>query len=270
MKDFLKVFAFIKRDFTTIKSYRFAFLLNLFSIIMGIATFYFLSRLFGEKGSEILHNFGGRYFPFVLIGIALSNFLLTALNIFSRSIMDERAMGTLETIVATPTREGVIFLGLSLWNFFLASLMVVVYMTIGVLIFKFDLSRINILSSAVTLFLATIAFSSLGILSSSFIMIFKRGNPINWLFSSVSVLAGGVYFPVEILPNWLQIISKFVPLTYALNALRKSIIQGENIFELNEEITFLFIFAIVLLPISIISFRFALRWVKRNGSLIHY
>ena len=270
MKDLLKIFAFVKRDFSVMKGYRFALVLNLVSIVMGIATYYFLARLFGSKGVNVLDKFGGHYFPYVLVGISLSNFLLTALNTFKGSLMSERAMGTLETIVSTPTREAVIFLGLSLWNFLFSSINVIIYLTVGVVVFKFDLSKADPVSSAIILIVATLVFSSLGVLSASFILIFKRGNPITWLFSSVSVLVGGVYFPVEILPKYLQTLSKFVPLTYALEALRKSIIQGQNILNLKEEILILSLFALILIPLSAVSFRYALSWVKKNGSLIHY
>ncbi len=252
------------------KGYRFALLLNIVSIVMGIATYYFLARLFGIKSIEMLNKFGGKYFPFVLIGISISNFLLTALGTFSGSLRGERSMGTLETIVSTPTKEALIFLGLSIWSFLFSSVNVIVYLLIGVVIFKFDFSKIDIVSSGIILLLSTIVFSSLGVLSSSFIMVFKRGNPITWLFSSVSVLVGGVYFPVELLPKSLQMLSKFVPLTYSLSALRKTIIQGYNVLQLKNEIFFLLIFALTLLPLSVISFKYALNWVKRNGSLIHY
>ena len=270
MNEFKKIFAFIRRDFTVMKGYRFSLVLNLFSIVMGIATYYFLAHLFGQTGIDVLNKFGGKYFPYVLVGISLSNFLLTALNTFSSSLNGERSMGTLETIVSTPTREALIFLGLSIWSFFFSSLMVILYMALGVIIFKFDVRQINFSSSIITLILSTLVFSSLGILSSSFILIFKKGNPITWLFSSVSVLVGGVYFPVEILPNWLQILSKMVPLTYSLDALRKTIIQGKGIADLHTELTVLLGFAAILLPLSIFAFRYSISWVKKNGSLIHY
>jgi ABC-2 type transport system permease protein len=270
MGDLKKIFLFVKRDFSVMKGYRFSLLLNLFSVIMGIATYYFLAHLFGTKGVDILNKFGGNYFPYVIIGISLSNFLLTALNTFAGVLSSERSMGTLETIVATPTREVILFMGLSIWNFLFSSLMVILYMIIGVIVFKLDLSKANGSSFAVILLISTLVFSSLGILSASFILVFRRGNPINWLFSSVSMLVGGVYFPVDVLPSYLQFLSKLVPLTYSLEALRKAALQGQDLFELKRDFIFLSIFAVVLLPLSIISFKYALAWVKKNGSLIHY
>jgi len=121
-----KIFAFVRRDFSVMKGYRFALILNLLSIVMGIATYFFLAKLFGSRGLSILEKFGGNYFPFVLIGISLSNFLLMALNTFSKSLTGERSMGTLESIVSTPTREAFIFLGLSIWSFLFSSLNVFV------------------------------------------------------------------------------------------------------------------------------------------------
>ena len=268
-RDLLKVWVFIKKDLLVLKGNRFSLILNILSLVMGIASYFFLGKLFGPKGVTALKNYGSQYFPFVLIGISLSNFLLTALNTFSGTLQQERSRGTLSTIVVTPTREHVLFFGLSMWSFILSSLMVIVYLVIGIVFFKMDLSKIDIVSTCIVLFLSVVVFSSLGILSASFIMVFRRGNPITWLFSSVSVLLGGVYYPVTMLPKILQVVSKFIPLTYSLSALRRAIIQGQNILQLKSEILILLVFALILLPLSLVCLRYAERLVKKHGSLLH-
>lgn len=145
-----------------------------------------------------------------------------------------------------------------------------VYLLFGILFFGFSIGRANILSASLVFFLTLFIFSSLGIISASFIMVLKRGDPISWLFGSFSSFVGGTYFPVKILPFWLQKLSYLVPLFYSLRAMRLAVLQGCGVGELLPEIGALFGFALLLLPLSLFSFKKALVRAKIDGSLVTY
>jgi ABC-2 type transport system permease protein len=266
---FRKLFAFLKRDFLINSSYRLSFFLDFISILASVTTFFFISKLFGEGAAKHLEEFGGDYFSFVLIGLAFSGYLSSALSSFSQTISYEQSEGTLEILLLSPTNISTILLCSTIWNFIFVSLKVVVYLFLGWLIFGFDISKINTLSVVIILILTIASFSSLGILSSSFLLVFKRGDPINWALGGISRLLGGVYFPIKVLPVYLQKISFLLPITYALSAMRKSIIGGESLKGLTSEITYLLIFSLIVFPLSIISFKLALRKAKKHGSLLY-
>ncbi len=270
MFNYHKVLAFIKRDYLTISSYRFAFYMNLFGIFFSIIMFYFLSKLLGKTIVPFLKGYGGDYFSFVLIGIAFSSYLRVGLQSFSNSVRNEQMMGTLEAIIITPTSIPTIIISSSLWSFIFTSIRVITYLLIGSVLFKVDLSKANIFGALIILILTIIAFSSLGILSAGFIMVLKQGDPLTFLFDSASSLLGGVYFPVTILPGWAQKISFILPITYSLNAFRHAILQGYSIKELSGDIFALLIFCAIMLPISIFIFSYAVNKAKRDGSLTHY
>ncbi|MDP2927759.1 MAG: ABC transporter permease, partial [Candidatus Omnitrophota bacterium] len=120
------------------------------------------------------------------------------------------------------------------------------------------------------LILTVISISSIGIISASFIMVFKKGDPISWLVTVSSGFLSGVFFPVDILPRYLRAFSYFLPLTYSLKGLRHAILQGYTIGMLLPEITVLFAFCVILIPLSIKIFGYALRCAKISGSLTHY
>lgn len=61
-----------------------------------------------------------------------------------------------------------------------------------------------------------LSFSGSGILSASYLLLFKRGNPAKWLLIGLWGIAGGMLFPVSILPDWLQVVAKLNPMTHAL------------------------------------------------------
>lgn len=267
-----KPMAFLKKDFLMEVSYRFSFVLQFVSIFFSVVMFYFVGKLIGEsptvQGS--ISQYGGQYFAFVLIGIAFQNFLSAGLGSFSSSIRAEQMIGTLEAMLVTPTRLSTIVLSSSQWSFMFTSIRVGIYLLLGALIFGVSFSGASVLPAAVALILTIIAFSSLGIISASFIMIFKKGDPIAWVISSSSTLLGGVYYPISILPDWLQTLSYLFPITYALDAIRLSLLQGQGFGDISGDLLALVIFSMITLPISLIAFRFAVRRAKRDGSLAYY
>jgi ABC-2 type transport system permease protein len=107
-----KATAFIKRDFLTEISYKSTFLMNLIGIFFSVLTFFFIAKLFGQAAAPHLQEYGGDYFPFVLIGIAFSTFLGVGLGTSATALRQEQMLGTLEAMLITPTRASsiVIFL----------------------------------------------------------------------------------------------------------------------------------------------------------------
>jgi ABC-2 type transport system permease protein len=206
----------------------------------------------------------------VLIGIAFSGYLSTALTIFSDSIRQGQVMGTLEAMLVTPTRLSTILVSSSLWAFAFTSLRVVVYLALGGLAFGVDLSRANWPAALLAQALTVVAFGALGIISASFIMAFKQGNPLDMVLNVASGLLGGVYYPVTVLPAWLRPFSALLPITYSLRAMRLAVLQGVGVAALAPDLLALATFAVVLFPLSLFAFRLAVRRARRDGSLTQY
>jgi ABC-2 type transport system permease protein len=267
---FYKPLLFLSRDFKMQMSYRLSFILQFFGMLFSSSSFYFVSQLLGAGAAQYLGSYGGDYFSFVLIGIAFVGYQGVALHSFSGVVQSAQSAGTLEAMLVTPTRLSTILFSSSLWNFVFTSFRVLLYILLGVLVFGVDLRNANVLAGFVVLCLTIVTLSGIGILSACFIMVFKRGNPVDFLFSSVSALLGGVYYPIEVLPDWLQIVARFFPLTYSLEAMRRALLAGESLADLWREATMLAVFSILLLPLSLVAFRYAVRHAKRDGSLTQF
>jgi len=267
-----KPLAFLKKDFLMEVSYRFSFFLQFASIFFSVVMFYFVGKLIGESPTvqRSISQYGGDYFSFVLIGIAFQNFLSVGLSSFSSNIRAEQMIGTLEAMLVTPTRLPTIILSSSQWNFMFTSIQVGVYLLLGGLFFGVGFGNANVLPALAALILTVISFSSLGIISASFIMIFKRGDPMAWAISTSSTLLGGVFYPISILPEWLQTLSYLFPITYALDAIRLSLLQGKGFVDIGRDLTALVIFSLITLPASLLIFRYAVKRAKRDGSLAYY
>lgn len=262
--------AFLKRDVSTALSYRLSFFLRIFGIFFSVASFYFLSRLFGEAMVSQLEQYGGDYFSFVLIGLAFTGYLGLSLSNFSSSIRQGQMTGTLEIMLMSPTRLSVILLSSSLWSYLETTFNVLMYMIVGALVFGFSVSEANFLTAFVVLVLSVASFSGFGILSAAIVLVVKQGDPIAWLMGGASSLLAGVYYPITVLPDWLTPISHIIPLTYALDAMRLAMLKGYTLYEVRIDALVLLAFALILTPLSFLVFRQALKRAKTEGSLIQY
>lgn len=262
--------AFLRRDLRIEMSYSLSFLLQIVGIFPLVLMFYFLSGLFGGALLNPLKAYGGSYFPFVLIGVAVQNYFTSALSSFAGGIREAQLSGTLEAVFSTPVRIPVFLVGSALYAFVLNSIKILVYLIIGSLIAGMVFNLYNLPGTLLVIILSIMAFSGMGIFSASFIILFKKGDPLNWFFSVVSWLLGGVYYPVSVLPEWLQRISFFIPMTHSLEALRVLLLSQGNLASVSNHLIGLIIWALVGLPASYFCFHYALKRARITGSLGHY
>lgn len=267
---FRTFYSFFLRDFRQMISYKFSFLLDVASIIFTATTFFFVARLFDSASLPALQQYTGGYFPFVLVGIAFSTYQTVGLTAFSQSLRQEQYVGTLESVLVTPIRIPTFLAGSALWDFLYATVEVILYFVIAAAVFGLSLAQTNIPSALLAIGLTLSTFMGLGILAAAFILKFKQGNPVTWLIASTGELFGGVYFPSDILPDWMKSVAQWIPMTHALSALRKSLLLNANVDAIRGDLLFLLFFTLLVWPIGIVAFQFALKKSQEDGTLGHY
>lgn len=265
-----RLLAFLVRDFYTETSYRLGFLVSVGGIFFRVFIFYFLAQLVNESAAPFLSAYNGDYFAFVLIGIAFGGYFSTGLTGFATALRHSQTTGTLEAMMMTPTPVSLLIVGSALWSYTYTTFRVLVYLLIGVLLLDVSLAQANVLAALVSLLLAIVSFASIGIMAASIIMVIKRGDPIAALFGNVANLVGGVYYPIEILPDWLQFVARLLPITYALQAMRLSLLNGASWAELAPDLLALLLFCLILFPLSLLTFRYAVEQARADGSLAQY
>lgn len=264
-----ELWLFFWRDLSIARTYRTVFVLEVIEALFGAAMFYYVARFVDSPQLQRALPQGGGYFAFSLVGYVFLDYLNAALDTFDRSLEEARDSGTLEQLLVTQTSLPLFVAGSAIYPFVATTLRIVVYVAWGALLFGFPLHAANWLTVIVVLLATLLAFSGLGILSSSYLLLFKRGNPAKWFFLGVSSVVGGMLFPVNILPDWLQVIARFNPVTYALEAMRAALLGGATVAALWRPLAVLLLSAAVLLPISMGVFAWALRRTKITGTLTH-
>jgi ABC-2 type transport system permease protein len=128
----------------------------------------------------------------------------------------------------------------------------------------------NWAGALLVLMLTTITFSSLGVISAAFTMVFKRGDPVHLFVGGISFLLGGVIFPVSEMPGWLQAVARLLPITHGLDGMRALLLQGRPLGAVGTQLLILTLFVALSLPLSLLCFQKAVNIARRDGTLLHY
>jgi len=260
---------FFRRDLRIASTYRSPFVLEVVGALFGAAMLYYVARFVDSPQLRQALPQGSSYFAYSLVGFVFFDYLHTALDTFDRSLEEARDTGTLEPLLVTQVSLPTILIGSAVYPFVVTTLRIGIYLGWGALLFDFPFRSANWLTVLVVLIATLLAFSGLGIFSSAYLLLFKRGNPAKWFILGISGVVGGILFPVSILPDWLQFIARLNPVTYALDAMRASLLDGAGIPTIVRPLLVLLLFAVVFLPSSMLAFSWALRRTKITGTLSH-
>jgi ABC-2 type transport system permease protein len=262
--------AFFKRDALIAISYRLSFILSLVEVFTILTVFYYLGRTLGNREIPALARYGGNFLAFLLIGVALTDSVTLSLTTFARQIREGQMTGTLETTLLSPVRLAWILIYSSLWAYFFSAIRLVLYLSVGSILYGVDMFQANILSALVIFILTVLCFMGLGMLWAGVVLLMKRGEAVMNLAGYALILLSGVLFPVEMLPTWVQHAANFIPLTHSLEGMRLALLQGKALQDLMPIVYMLLVFGVVLQTLGIATFNLAVDVTKRVGSLAEY
>lgn len=251
--------AFFKRDLLTDLSYRLSFALHAVSILLGIASYYFLAR-FVDRAA--LH--GSDPFSFLLVGLAVNAYMSTWLVCFTDAIRTGQITGTLKLVFASPISVMQFLVFSASYPSARAAVDAAVYLVAG-LALGVSLSHANLAAACAIVFLSSLAFAAIGIGSAAFALVIKRGDPLLWVVTSLSWMLGGVLYPIELLPAALQQVAHLLPITPAVSGIRLALGGGS----IADAAASLAMFALIGLPASLVAFGAAHRRARIAGSLGH-
>lgn len=261
---------FLRKDFNIERNYKLSFLLDILGIVFSATSFYFISKLFYQKNIDP-SLIKGDYFSFVLIGLAFLGFINTAMNGLTSNLRQAQVLGIIEQIMVSPITVFEYIFSSSSYLFLFSAVRFLIYLAIGLLLganFKINITGLYL---ALILFLLSLGvFSSLGVLSASFTMIFKRGDPLNFFVGNLMGLVGEVYYPVKILPSILRLVSFLIPLRYAIKGVRLCLFSHAGLSEILPFILILLTFFLVLFPLSLCFYKWALFKAKKEATLSFY
>lgn len=215
----------------------------------------------------------------LILGVLLWSFLSSLFNDIANSIAYERWEGTLEYTFMAPVSRLVHLSGVSFFAAIFAALRGLVIILGLMLFMPLCFRGANLPGLLLVLGVSSVAFAGLGLMAAILpVMSPEHGAQATNIFQGVLLLVSGVYYPVAILPHWLQPFSVISPATYALSASRKLLgvsspestcnqLVSSPVSAVLPELGILLLMGIVLVPLGLWVFHLAEEWAKRTGKL---
>ncbi len=194
------------------------------------------------------------YFQFMAPGIMAMVVMLSVMTGLAASIAREREDGTLDGILVSPINRLSIILGKAFSQIARGLLQAAIILGLATLLFGVVIHG-NLLLVVLLLILGVFSFVGVGVLISALATRQETAMTIMMTLQFPMLFLSGVLFPVQQMPEWIQAISKAVPLTYATQALRQVMTLGVGISEVIGQIIILVGFGIVTLAIAIPAFQ---------------
>jgi ABC-2 type transport system permease protein len=265
-----KAWAFIRRDFYIESSYKTKFVMDIVQSLLPLLFFFFLSDLISVQKSAALSRYGGHYFAFAVVGFAFARYFDLTQRMFSESIRNAQMTGCLDAMLSSQTGCVTIVLMSALYGLISGAVQLAILLGIGRVAFGVDFSRMNIPGTLVVFVLSIMIFLAIGVLSATAVVWLKQGDPISWVMGGFASMLGGAYFPIDIMPGWMQKVSLAIPIRYTLDGLRLTILQGYSVFMVAKLLLTLSAIAAILLPVSLALFAAVVRQCRREGTLMQY
>ncbi|QTA38010.1 ABC transporter permease [Thermosipho ferrireducens] len=270
IKFFLKLFSFIKRDIIIWFSYRTQFILGFLSGFVGIIQFGLIGKFIaGGNYFPLIEKYGGDILAYFITGSVFMSYTNLALSTFKTSIQREQNMGTLEYFLLSETPFWQLFIFNFLSKFLFTTINIIIMFFALVWFFSVEINP-NIFSALLVLIVVMLPLSGIGLLSAAMILITKRGDPIGWIYFTLSGLFSGIYYPIEIMPFPLRGVSYLLPTTYGMDLLRKTLLKGYDIIKIKEGLLIILTMGLIIAPLGIWLFNTNFNKARKDGTLTWY
>jgi ABC-2 type transport system permease protein len=204
----------------------------------------------------------------LLIGAVMWAFLGIIFEFMTETVAWERWEGTIEYTFMAPLSRAMHLGGSGvyavLYGLVRASLLFVVVAAF----FGLEMPNADFVAAIVVVAVASISFFGIGMMAAVLPLISpEKGAQLGFIAQGLLLVVSGVYYPVDVLPGWMQAIAAISPATYALEGSRDAILNGAGLTTMWDEIWRLLVIGAVSIPLGLWTFQVGERYAKRHGKL---
>jgi ABC-2 type transport system permease protein len=252
-------YAFIERNFFLTRRY---WAWEIAFLVYSVAGALSISLIGADQGSP-------RLILLLMIGAIFWNYLSVVFSWIAETIAVERWEGTIEYTMMAPIRRSTQLLGSVVYAMLYGLVHTAVIFVALVLFFpQLDFSNANPVTALTFMLLGSFSFVGIGMIAAILPLLYvERGAQMTFVLQSCLLLVSGVYYSIEILPEWMQVLSHLSPATYVLDGVRAGLVKGTQVSELTHDIWPLIVSGIVLIPAGLWAFGRAERYAKRTGTM---
>jgi ABC-2 type transport system permease protein len=226
------------------------FLRNLRAILMTVLLpgLIFVGMAFLESSAIIEFDSSISYRDFLLAGIIAYALLQTGIYMTAYTLLDYRRTGILKRFAATPLPAGKFLAAQIFSRFIIGALQALVLLLIAVLFFDVNV-RMTILFLPFIIFVGIAVFITFGFLIAGIARDYEEAAPYTTIVTIVLAFVGDVFFSVQNFPDFLQTLSRILPLA-PLSRLVRYALFGVGEAMLAESAIVLMIWFVIMFSVS--------------------
>lgn len=269
-RELRAAYAFVERNANLIKRYWAWELVWLaYSIVSSLAV-----TLIGKASSEITGvamsaEQINTFILFLMVGTLVWHYLAMVFDMVSEAIQWERWEGTIEYTFMAPISRLTHLLGQAAFAVLYGVLHTSIIMGVVAMFFKVDLSNANVPSMLLIVVTGSLSFIGLGMFAAVLPLLSpEKGLQMTNIIKTLVLLVSGVYYPISVLPGWMQVFAKISPAAYMLEGMRKALLEGIGVrAAFLPYIVPLLLTGLVTIPTGLYAFSRAERYAKATGKL---
>jgi ABC-2 type transport system permease protein len=202
----------------------------------------------------------------LLVGAVIWAYLGIIFEIVTETVAWERWEGTIEYTFMAPVSRPVHLIGMGFYAVLYGLVRAALIFVAVVAFIGLSLPNANYSASVALLAIASVSFIGVGMMTAVLPLISpEKGTQLGFVAQGLMLVVSGVYYPVSVLPEWMQWISKISPATYALRGIRDSVLNGAGLSW--DDVWPLLLIGVVSIPVGLLVFRAGERYAKQHGKL---
>lgn len=267
VNEFRASYAFMERNLNLVKRYwSWELVWLVYSIANSLSVSYIGLGMEVIGGSE---NVDGRFLVlYLVIGTLVWRYLSSIFYWITDLISIERWEGTIEYTLMAPIRRLTHVTGQTFFAVIYSLFFTGVILAVTVVLFEIDMTKANLWGGTLMLLVGSLSFVGVGVMGSVLPLLFpERGSQMTHVIIALLLLVSGVYYPIEVLPQALQTLSRFSPATYVLEGTRLALLEGASVIQLWPQIWPTVLMGLLAIPLGLWVFHIAEQYAKRTGKL---
>jgi ABC-2 type transport system permease protein len=202
----------------------------------------------------------------LLVGAVIWAFLGIIFEFVTETVAWERWEGTIEYTFMAPLSRSMHLFGMGAYAVLYGLIRATILFFVVAAFIGIHMPDANFGSALALLGIASISFMGIGMMTAVLPLISpEKGAQLGFVAQGLMLAVSGVYYPVSVMPGWMQAVAKISPATYALRGDRAAIVNGAGLAW--SDVWPLLVIAVLAIPIGLATFKRGERYAKKHGKL---
>lgn len=204
----------------------------------------------------------------LLIGAVVWSYLGLVFEIETETVAWERWEGTIEYTFMAPLSRPAHLLGMGAFAVVYGVVRTVLLFGLVAAVLHVHFGHPDFLTAALVLAVSSLSFVGIGMMTAVLPLVSpEKGTQLGFIAQGLLLVVSGVYYPVSVLPQWMQWISVVSPATYTLDGARRAVLDGAGPVAVWGDIWPLILTGVIAIPLGLYVFSCGERYAKRHGRL---